>query len=81
MVKSTPAAETLALQEGSEHCYPLMAFLSDLVGQHEFPISIYMDIKSPAESVLSTNTLRDKCFKFILYGYGWSARNAGKRRN
>ena len=61
VVKSTPAAETLALQEGSEHCYALKTFLSELVGQHEFPISIYTDSKSFAESLLSTNTLRDKC--------------------
>ena len=68
MVKSTLAAETLALQEGSEHCYAWKAFLSELVGQHEFPISIYTDSKSLAKSLLSTNTLRDKCLNMDLTG-------------
>ena len=54
------AYETLTLQEGSEHCYTLKAFLSELVGQLEFPISIYTDSKSLAKSLLSTNTIRDK---------------------
>ena len=60
MVKSTLAAETFALLEGSERCYALKAFLSEPVGQHEFPISIYTDSKSLAESLLSTNNLKDK---------------------
>ena len=68
MVKSALAAETLALQEGSEHCYALKAFLPELVGQHEFPISVYTDSKSLAESLLSTNTLRDKCLNMDMAG-------------
>ena len=51
------------MQEGSKHCYALKAFLLELVGQHEFPISIYID-----ESVLSTNTLRDKCLNMDMAG-------------
>ena len=65
VVNSTLAAETLALQEG---CYALKPFLSELVGQHELPISIYTDNKSLAESLLSTNILRDKHLDMDMTG-------------
>ena len=68
MANSTQAAETLALQEGSERCYALKVFLSELVGQHEYPISIYTDSKSLAESVLSTDTLRDNRHNMDMAG-------------
>ena len=68
VVKSSPAAGTLALQEGSEHCYALKAFFPELVGQHDFPIGIYTDSKSRAECVLSTNTLRNKRLNMDVAG-------------
>ena len=68
VVKSTLVAETLALQEGLEKWNVLKAFLSQLVGQHEFPISIYTDSKSLAKSVLSTNTVEHECLNMDIDG-------------
>ena len=71
VVKSTIAAETLALLEGAEHAFGLSSFLREITGcgfsrnketveDDKFPITIRTDNRSLEQSVKSTNSLEDK---------------------
>ena len=71
VVKSTIAAETLALLEGAEHAFALSSFLREITGcrfskekevivDGKFPITIRTDNRSLEQSVKSTNSLEDK---------------------
>lgn len=71
VVKSTIAAETLALLEGAEHAFALSSFLREITGckfskekevveSGKFPITIRTDNRSLEQSVKSTNSLEDK---------------------
>ena len=75
VVKSTMAAETLALVEGAEHAFGLKCFLKEITGceitlskdkkttlrdEEKFPITIRTDNDSLEQSVNSTNSLEDK---------------------
>ena len=62
VVKSTMAAETLALLEGAEHAFGLKSFLQEITGykKERFPIVMRTDNDSLEQSVNSTNSLEDK---------------------
>ena len=59
VVKSTIAAEALALQEVANHCVVLRSFIEELTTV-KLPTKINCDNKSLVQSLHSTNTLTDK---------------------
>ena len=64
VVKSTIAAETLALQEALETCYMIRTILLELYKKETdnglFPIHCYTDNKLLLDSLHSTKTLKEK---------------------
>ena len=61
VVKSTLAAETLALQEGAEHCYVISSFLKEITGISDgFPITIYTDNDSLDNNLQTSNVVTEK---------------------
>ena len=61
VVKSTLAAETLALQEGAEHCYVISSFLKEVAGiSNGFPITIYTDNESLDNNLKTSNVVTEK---------------------
>ena len=62
MVKSTLAAECLALEEGAETAYLIRCILAEIldIDFHDIPIECIIDNKSLHESLYSTKTVDDK---------------------
>ena len=61
VVKSTLAAETLALQEGAEHSYVISSFLKEITGiSNGFPINIYTDNDSLYNNLKTSNVVTEK---------------------
>ena len=67
VVKSTLAAETLALVEASEVCFMIRVILLEKYKKEPpsktFPIHCFTDNKSLLDSVFSTKTLKEKRLK------------------
>ena len=67
VVKSTLAAETLALEEALEECYIIRSILLEIYQNDAdsgvFPIHCYSDNKSLIDSIHSTKTLKEKRLK------------------
>ena len=67
MVKSTIAAEILALQEALETCYMIRTILLELCKKETdnglFPIHCYTDNKLLLDSLYSTKILKEKRLK------------------
>ena len=70
MVKSTIAAETLALLEGSENCFWLGSIIKDMLDADYsplvFPIRALTDNQSLCDAVHSTKTIEDKRLKIDI---------------
>ena len=66
-MRSTLAAETLAMEEALEECFIIRSMLLEIykrdVKTRLFPIHCYTDSKSLLESVHSTKTLKEKRLK------------------
>ena len=66
-MRSTLAAETLAMEEALEGCYIIRSMLLEISNRDAksglFPIHCYTDIKSLLESVHSTKTLKEQRLK------------------
>ena len=64
VVKSTLAAETLALEQALETCFMMKSFLCELlnkeISNEVLPIKCYVDNKSLVDSIFSTKTLSEK---------------------
>ena len=67
VVRSTLAAETLAMEEALEECFIIQSMLLEIYKRDAksglFPIHCYTDSKSLLESVHSTKTLKEKRLK------------------
>ena len=67
VVRSTLAAETLAMEEALEECFIIRSMLLEIYKRDAksglFPIHCYTDSKSLLESVHSTKTLKEKRLK------------------
>ena len=60
-MKSTLAAETLALQEGAEHCFVISSFLKEITGISDgFPVTIYTDNDSLFSNLKTSNVVTEK---------------------
>ena len=66
-MRSTLAAETLAMEEALEECFIIRLMLLEIYNRNAksgfFPIHCYTDCKSLLESVHSTKTLKEKRLK------------------
>jgi hypothetical protein len=60
VVKSTLAAETLALQEGIEEAIYLQKLLSELCPRMRIPIDVYVDNRSLVDALQSTKLVCDR---------------------
>ena len=70
VVKSTLAAETLALEQALEMCFMMKSFLCELlnkeISKKVLPIKCYVDNKSLVDSIFSTKTLTEKRLKIDI---------------
>ena len=69
IVKSTLAAEALALDESADACFYIRILLCEISGKNEeniFPIIINTDNKNPYDSVHSTGASKDKQLKLDI---------------
>ena len=70
VVKSTLAAETLALEQALETCFMMKSFLCELlnkeISNEVLPIKCYVDNKSLVDSIFSTKTLSEKRLKIDI---------------
>ena len=73
VVKSTSAAEALALLEATESCFLLKSVLLEILGMHSdthlLPIKAITDNKSLCDIIHSTRTMEDKRQKSIFVHY------------
>ena len=71
VVKSTLAAETLALQQALETCFMMKPFLCELlnkeISNEVLPIKCYVDNKSLVDSIFSTKTVTEKRLKIDIF--------------
>ena len=70
VVKSTLAAETLALEHALETCFMMKSFLCELlkkkISNKVLPIKCYTDNKSLVDSIFSTKTVTEKQLKIDI---------------
>ena len=69
IVKSTLAAEALALDKSADACFYIRTLLCEISGKNEekiFPIIINTDNKNLYDAVHSTGTLEDKRLKLDI---------------
>ena len=60
VVRSTLAAETLAMQEGVDEAIYLQHLMSEVMPQEEIPIDIYVDNRSLIDAITSTKLVADR---------------------
>ena len=69
-MKSTLAAETLALEQALEMCFMMKSFLCELlnteISNKVLPIKCYIDNKSLVDSIFSTKALTEKRLKIDI---------------
>ena len=69
VVKSTLAAEALALVEGLDACYFVKSILQEMIkvkNEHRIPIKCYTDNKSLSENIHSTKLISEKRLRLDL---------------
>ena len=66
VVRSTLAAETLALQDGLETAIVIKKMLQELMPQIELPISALSDSKSLIENIHSTHSVQEKLLRINI---------------
>ena len=67
IVKSTLAAEALALDDAADSCFYLKTLLQEITGQNTgFPIILKTDSRNLYDAVHSTKTLEDRRLKIDI---------------